>query len=109
MKALTLKDVAEMVFNTEWDIDTVQTVNMKFENEYGGLMNYGITIRNVLDCDMLIVGLWGSGLCHIKGWDKARGCDDVSDETLVEFINECLDKDGFSMNPKIENIELVEE
>lgn len=108
MESLTLKDVAKMVFNTGWDIDTVQTVNMEFEGEYGS-MNYGIAIRNVLDCDILIVGLWGSGLLHTRGWDGARGYDDVSEETLVGFIKECLDKDGFSINPKIVNIELVEE
>lgn len=107
MKAL--KEVAEMVLNTEWDIDTIQTVNMEFKNENGEFENYGITVRDILDCDILIVGLWGSGYIHTRGWDIARGYDDVSEETLVEFIKECLQKDGFSTKPDIVNIELIGE
>lgn len=109
MKALTLKDVAEIVLNTEWNIDAIQTVNMEFENENGEIMNYGITVRNVLDCDILIVGLWGSGYVYTRGWDEIHGYDDISEETLVEFIKGCLNRDGFSISPKIANIELVDE
>ena len=103
----TLNDVAEIVFETKWDIGISQAVSIELENKSGILTYYGVTIKNILDCYVLAVGYWGSGHIHTKGWDESCDCNDVSKETFVDFLSECLQNDGFPQNPKITKIELV--
>ena len=88
--------------------NTIQSVSVGFEAENGISLEYGITIRDILDCVMLVVGLWGSGVVHIINWDECRGCDDKSAESLVEFLSKCLEQDGIPAGSKIYKIETVD-
>lgn len=107
----TLNDVAKAVFDMENEMEnynTIQSVSVGFETYDKLSLEYGITIRNILDCVMLVVGLWGSGVCHTINWDECRGCDDKSAESLVEFLSKCLEQDGIPAGSKIYKIETVD-
>lgn len=104
----TLNDVAKAVFDMETmnRSDEIQYVSVEFELKDGiSFECYGITIRDIFDCKILIAGVWGSGVVHTINWDEYRGCDDKSVESLVEFLSKCLNKDGFPVDIKINEIE----
>lgn len=107
----TLNDVAKAVFDMENEMEnynTIQSVSVGFETYDKLSLEYGITIRDILDCVMLVVGLWGSGVCHTINWDECRGCDDKSAESLVKFLSKCLEQDGIPAGSKIYKIETVD-
>ena len=107
----TLSDVANAVFDMEnemEDYNKQQSVSVCFEVSEGMFLEYGITIRDILDCTMLAVGLWGSGIIHTINWDECRGCDDKSAESLIEFLSKCLEQDGIPADSKIYEIETVD-
>ena len=107
----TLNDVAKAVFDMENEMEnynTIQSVSVGFETYDKMSLEYGITIRDILDCVMLVVGLWGSGVVHTINWDECRGCDDKSAESLVEFLSKCLEQDGIPTGSKIYKIETVD-
>ena len=107
----TLNDVAQAVLNMEAemeDYDKQQSVSVCFEVSEGMFLEYGITIRDILDCTMLAVGLWGSGIIHTINWDECRGCDDKSVESLIEFLSKYLEQDGIPADSKIYKIETVD-
>ena len=107
----TLSDVVNAVFDMENEMEnynTIQSVSVGFETYDRMSLEYGITIRDILDCVMLVVGLWGSGVCHTINWDECRGCDDKSAESLVKFLSKCLEQDGIPASSKIYKIETVD-
>lgn len=107
----TLNDVAKAVFEMENEMEnynTIQSVSVGFETYDKMSFEYGITIRDILDCVILVVGLWGSGICYTINWDECRGCDDKSVESLVEFLSKCLEQDGIPAGSKIYKIETVD-
>ena len=107
----TLSDVANAVLDMENEMesyDTIKSVSVGFEVSEGMFLEYGITIRDILDCTILAVGLWGSGIIHTINWDECRGCNDKSSESLIEFLSKCLEQDGIPADSKIYKIETVD-
>ena len=107
----TLSDVANTVLDMENEMEAmtqIQSVSVGFEVSEGMFLEYGITIRNILDCTILAVGLWGSGIIHTINWDECRGCNDKSSESLIEFLSKCLEQDGIPADSKIYKIETVD-
>lgn len=106
----TLSDVAKAVLNMETEMeyrDKQKSVSVGFEVGEE-MFDYGITIRDILDCSILAVGLWTRGIIHTINWDTYCGCNDKSEERLIEFLSKCLEQDGIPVDSKICWIEIVD-
>ena len=106
----TLSDVAKAVLNMETEMeyrDKQKSVSVGFEVGEE-MFFYGITIRDILDCSILAVGLWTRGIIHTINWDAYCGCNDKSEERLVGFLSKCLEQDGIPADSKICWIEIVD-
>lgn len=88
MKKLTFKNVAEMVLDTDWNGDRtiiVKTVDSKPP------VSFGITVKNIFDCNYLIIGVFGGCLMKYDNWDECideRLDNEVIVHSLAKFFEE---------------------
>lgn len=84
MKKLTLKDVAEMVFNTEWDCD--KTISIATTENSDPPVYFGITIKNIFDCEYLIFGVFGGGFIRCCNWTELTNGSLESEDAIDEVV-----------------------
>lgn len=90
MKTLTLKNVAEMVLNTEWDCDNDKKIVVIIESSDLPIY-FGITVKDIFDCEYLILDVLGGGFIRCYNWDKlADECFDREDmiDEVVRILEE---------------------
>lgn len=87
MKKLTFKNVAEMVLDTNWNGERTIIVKTVDSNPP---ISFGITVKNIFDCNYLIIGVFGGCLMKYDNWDECIDCVDneVATHSLAKFFEE---------------------